>query len=72
MKRYEETKSKNSITKDFGSNVTVGTKIPHNTCHPGATIKFHSREKPPTWNCGECGKVILVETSVNTAVIFEP
>jgi hypothetical protein len=28
-------------------------------------------EKPPTWNCGRCGKVLLAEKPVNTACITE-
>ena len=70
-KRYTETKSRNSVTKDFGGTVEVKTKIPRNTCHPGANIQFRSQDKPPTWNCAECGKVLLVETPVNKVTVFE-
>ena len=69
--RYRETKSRNSVTKDFGGHVQVKVKIPPNTCHPGENVQFRSLEKPPTWNCDKCGAVILVETPVNTATIIE-
>jgi ribosomal protein S27AE len=70
-KKYREIKSRNSVTKDFGRRVEVRTKPPKNTCHPGATIQFHSLDKPPKWTCGKCGGVLLVETPVNTAEITE-
>jgi hypothetical protein len=69
--KYKETKSRNSVTKDFGGTVQVKTKIPPNTCHPGENIEFRSMEKPPTWNCAKCGKVLLVEKPVNSATVFE-
>ena len=68
---YEEIKSRNSVTKNFGGRVEVKVKIPANTCHPGENVEFHSQEKPPTWKCAKCGKVLLIETPVNTATIFE-
>jgi hypothetical protein len=69
--KYRETKSRNSVTKDFGGNVQVKVTIPANTCHPGANVAFHSLAKPPVWKCAQCGGVLLVETPVNTATIFE-
>ena len=71
MTQYREIKSRHSVTKDFGSRITVQTKIPQNTCHPGETIQFRSQDRPPTWNCGKCGKVLRVEKTVNEAVIHE-
>jgi hypothetical protein len=71
VKKYKETKSRNSVTKDFGGKVEVKTKIPPNTCHPGANIEFRSLATPPTWNCAQCGGVLLVEKPVNTAMISE-
>ncbi len=71
MKKYAEVKSRNSVTKDFGGKVEVKTTIPTNTCHPGENIEFHSLEVPPVWKCAKCGGVLLVETPVNTATIFE-
>lgn len=71
MVTYREIKSRNSTTKDFGAKVQVRTKIPANTCHRGENIEFHSLETPPTWHCAKCGKVILVETPVNDAIIME-
>jgi len=49
--KYKETKSRHSVTKDFGGKVQVKTHIPRNTCHPGEPVQFRSQEKPPTWNC---------------------
>jgi hypothetical protein len=72
MAKYRETKSRNSIRKVAGNKVTVRTKIPANTCHPGVGVRYHAEGKPPTWYCQQCGKVILVETPVNNAVIIEP
>jgi hypothetical protein len=70
--RYKETKSRNSVTKDFGGRVQVKTKVPPNTCHPGENIEFRSQAKPyPTWNCAKCGAVLLVEKTVNAATVFE-
>jgi hypothetical protein len=69
--KHKETKSRNSVTKTVGNTVQVRTKIPPNTCHPGENIEFRSLEKPPTWNCGKCGKVLLVEKLVNSATVFE-
>jgi len=69
--KYKETKSRNSVTKDFGGKVEVRTEIPPNTCHPGENIEFHSLEKPPVWKCAKCGGVLLVEKPVNTAIISE-
>jgi hypothetical protein len=71
MASYKETKSRNSVTKDFGGRVTVKTKIPPNTCHPGENIEFRSLATPPTWNCAKCGKLILEETPVNQAYVSE-
>jgi hypothetical protein len=71
MTDYKETKSRNSITKDFGGRVEVGIKIPKNTCHPGEGASFHSLEKPPFWTCNKCGKKIFIETIVNEANIHE-
>ncbi|MGA2887402.1 MAG: hypothetical protein ABSE51_05070 [Terracidiphilus sp.] len=71
MTKYRETKSRNSITKDFGGKVEVRTKIPKNTCHNGAEVQFHALERPPLWTCAKCGKALLVETSVNDALISE-
>jgi hypothetical protein len=69
--RYKETKSRHSVTKDFGGKVTVATRIPVNTCHPGESVQFRSLDIPPTWNCGKCGTVIRVEKPVNEALIHE-
>jgi hypothetical protein len=70
--KYKETKSRNSVTKDFGGRVQVKTKVPPNTCHPGESIQFRSQEKPyPTWNCAKCGNVLLIEKIVNTATVYE-
>ena len=69
MTRYKETKSRHSVTKDFGGKVTVATKIPANTCHPRESVQFRSLDTPPTWNCAKCGKVIRVEKPVNEAFI---
>jgi hypothetical protein len=71
MPKYRETKSRNSITKDYGGKVTVRTKLPANTCHPGTNVSFHSMNKPPIWTCAKCGKILLVETVVNEAVITD-
>jgi hypothetical protein len=71
MKRYKETKSRNSITKDFGGQVEVKTTVPKNTCHPGENTQFRSLDVPPTWNCAKCGKVLRVEKAVNSATILE-
>jgi hypothetical protein len=71
VKKYKEVKSRNSVTKDFGGKVEVKTKIPKNTCHPGAKIEFHSLATPPRWKCAQCGGVLLIEKPVNTAVIAE-
>lgn len=71
MPTYRETKSRNSVTKDYGGKVQVKIKIPKNTCHPGANVQFHSLAKPPVWKCDKCGKIILVETVVNDAIISE-
>lgn len=71
MTRYKETKSRHSVTKDFGDKVTVGTTIPANTCHPGENVQFRSRDNPPTWNCAKCGKEIRVEKPVNEAFIHD-
>jgi hypothetical protein len=71
MTKYKETKSRNSITKDFGGKVQVRVKIPANTCHRGESVEFHSLEKPPAWYCAKCGKVLLVETPVNEAFISD-
>jgi hypothetical protein len=67
--KYKEIKSRNSVTKDFGGRVEVKVKIPANTCHPKANVEFHSLAKPPVWKCAQCGGVLLVEKSVNTAII---
>ena len=69
--KYKETKSRNSVTKDFGGKRQVKIKIPPNTCHPGANVQFHSLANPPKWTCEKCGGVLLVETVVNTAEITE-
>jgi|GEM_PF-1642441 hypothetical protein len=70
MKKCKETKSRNSVTKDFGGRVQVRTKIPSNTCRPGQNVEFRTQEKPyPTWNCAKCGKVLLVEKTVNAAMV---
>jgi hypothetical protein len=69
--KYEERKSRNSVTKDFGGKVEVKTTIPANTCHPGENVEFHSLESPPTWKCAKCGGVLLVEKVVNRATIIE-
>jgi hypothetical protein len=69
--KYNETKSRNSVTKDFGGRREVKIKIPPNTCHPGANVQFHSQANPPKWTCEKCGGVLLVETVVNTAEITE-
>ena len=69
--KYKETKSRHSVTKDFGRKVQVKTDIPRNTCHPGEPVQFRSQEKPPTWNCEKCGGLLRVETVVNTALITE-
>lgn len=71
MRRYKEIKSRNSLTKDFGRKVEVKTRIPVNTCHPGENVSFHSLDNPPKWTCAKCGKVLLTETPVNTAIIQE-
>ena len=72
MIKYRETKSRNSTTKNFGGKVEVRIKIPPNTCHRGENVEFHSLETPPAWYCAKCGKVLLVETVVNDALISEP
>ena len=69
--KYKETKSRNSTTRDFGGRVQVKTKIPPNTCHPNEGVSFHSLAHPPKWTCSKCGKVLLVETPVNSATVFE-
>jgi hypothetical protein len=71
MGTFKETKSRNSTTKDFGGKVEVRTKIPANTCHRGENVEYHSLEKPPVWKCAKCGKVLLVETTVNEAIITD-
>jgi len=71
MAKYKEIKSRHSVTKDFGERVTVGTTIPANTSHRGEAVQFRSLDKPPTWNCAKCGKVIRVEKPVNEAFIHE-
>ena len=70
-RKYRETKSRHSVTKDFGGEVQVKSKIPVNTCHPDANVEFRSQEKPPTWNCAKCGGVLRRETVVNTAIVAE-
>jgi hypothetical protein len=69
--KYEERKSRNSITKDFGGRVEVKTEIPANNCHPGENIEFHSLANPPVWKCAKCGGVLLVEKLVNRATVIE-
>jgi hypothetical protein len=69
--KYREIKSRNSVTKDFGGLKQVKVEIPPNTCHPEANVQFRSLEQPPTWNCDQCGTVLLIETPVNTATIIE-
>jgi len=69
--KYKETKSRNSVTKDFGGRREVKIKIPASSCHPGANVQFHGLDNPPKWTCGECGGVLLVEKVVNTAEITE-
>jgi hypothetical protein len=69
--KYKETKSRNSVTKDFGGIREVKTKIPENNCHPGANVQFHSLDNPPKWTSEKCGGVLLVEKVVNTAEITE-
>jgi hypothetical protein len=69
LARYRETKSRNSITEDYGGKVQVRTKVPQNTCHPGENVNFHSLNKPPIWTCAKCGGALLVETVVNEAFI---
>jgi hypothetical protein len=71
LAKYRETKSRNSTTKNFGNKVEVRTKIPANTCHRGENVQFHSLDKPPFWSCAKCGKALLVETTVNEALISE-
>jgi len=71
MRKYRETKSRHAVTKDFGGEVEVKTRIPANTCHPGENVQFLSLEKPPTWNCAKCGGVLRAETVVNTATVTE-
>lgn len=71
MAEYRETKSRNSTTKDFGGKVEVRTRIPVNSCHRGENVQFHSMDKPPVWTCAKCGKILLVETKVNEALISE-
>ena len=69
--RYKETKSRNSVTKDFGGKREVKIKIPPNTCHPGENVQFHSLDNPPKWTCAKCGGVLLVEKVVNSATVVE-
>jgi hypothetical protein len=65
--KYKETKSRNSVTKDFGGKVQVKIKIPPNTRHPGQNVEFRSQEKPyPTWNCAKCGKASALSTNSPT------
>jgi len=71
LTEYRETKSRNSITKDFGDKVEVRTRIPVNTCHRGENVQFRSMDNPQVWTCAKCGKVLLVETKVNEALISE-
>ncbi len=71
MRKYKETKSRNSVAKDFGGKVEIRTRIPANTCHPGENVQYHTQKKPPVWTCAKCDKVILVETTVNEALISE-
>jgi hypothetical protein len=71
MRRYWETKSRKSVTKDFGGAMQVEVVIPANTCHPGATVQFHSLANPPVWKCEKCGGVIREEKLVNAAEITE-
>lgn len=69
--QYEERKSRNSVTKDFGAHVEVKTTIPPNHCHPGENVEYHSLEKPPVWKCAKCGGVLLAEKVVNRATVIE-
>lgn len=72
MAKYRETKSRHSVTKDYGGKVEGRTSIPPNTCHPREHVEFHALENPPAWYCAKCGKVLLVEKVVNDAFIIEP
>jgi hypothetical protein len=62
--RYKETKSRNSVKKDFGGKVEVRTKILPNACHPGEDINYNTLANPPVWTCAKCGGVLLVEEPV--------
>jgi hypothetical protein len=71
LPKYKETKSRNSIAKDYGGKVQVRTTIPENTCHPGENVNYHTLENPRRWACAKCGSTLLVEKVVNEAFISD-